>query len=292
MSWNEQSCPLTPPMAMPMDNFEAVEVTAAQAWFLADYLNAGTYPWKLAITAPYLHPSERDSFNRQRIDELIATKILDDQRSVRPTVAHCVRTVCHPRQWLEWLTIVDKDQILRGVLVRSTLTDAVVALRYAQMVTLTPLQIAYTESVVPIITAGMADQPPAKFQEFSLAMDTGKAIDERIARGADIVETLTELGIAESDAQIMEIARTGEHTNLELTAHEATNGARHQTDVCINVYNTEIGRILVSPPAGEPRAGGESVFAPADPFAIAMAVRDITARLPSGTWFPEEQFSI
>ena len=166
------------------------------------------------------------------------------------------------------------------------------ALRYAQMVTFTPLQLTHTESVVPIIAAGLPEQPPARFDEFCLPMDTGKAIDARIGRGADVVETLTELGIPEWEAEIMEVARTGDHINVEITAHEATNGARHETDVGINVISTEVGRILVSPQAGEPRAGGSSVFAPADPFSVAMAVRDLTARLPSGTWFPEENFSI
>lgn len=123
-------------------------------------------------------------------------------------------------------------------------------------------------------------------------MDTGKAIDARIGRGADIAETLVELGIPERDAEIMELARTGERITIELTAHEATNGSRHSTDVSVNVISTEVGLILVSPPAGEPREGGSSVFAPAEPFAIAMAVRDLTDRLPSGTWFHEENFSI
>jgi hypothetical protein len=273
-------------------DFEAVEVTAEQAWFLADYLRAGTYPWKLAITAPYVDLSQRDSFNQRCTDDLTAAEILDDQGRVRPAVAECIRVVCRAGQSLEWLTMVDEEQVLRGVLARAVPPDVVVALRYAQMVTLTPMHVTYTESIVPIITAGLPDQPPARFDEFVLPMDTGKAIDERVSRGADIVEALTELGIPERDAQIMEIARTGEHTNVEITAHELTDGARHQTDVCINVINTEVGRILVSPPAGEPRAGGESVFAPADPFAVAMAVRDLTARLPSGTWFPEENFNI
>ena len=38
------------------NKYEAVEVTAHQAWFLADYLRAGSYPWMLAITAPYVDP--------------------------------------------------------------------------------------------------------------------------------------------------------------------------------------------------------------------------------------------
>jgi hypothetical protein len=279
-------------MVLP-SNFEAVEVTAQQAWFLADHLRAGSYPWMLAITAPYADPGERSGFNQRCLAELAEAGIVDAHGQVKPSVAHAVKTVCQPRQWLEWLTIIDPQQILRGVLARSSPPDAVVALRYAQMVTFTPLQLTHSEAIVPIVTAGLPpDQRPANFDEFSLRMDTGKAIDDRIGRGADIVETLTELGVPEREAEIMEVARTGERITVELTAHEATNGARHNTDVSVNVISTEVGLILVSPPAGEPRAGGVSVFAPGEPFAVAMAVRDLTDRLPSGTWFPEENFSI
>ena len=279
-------------MVLP-SNFEAVEVTAQQAWFLADHLRAGSYPWMLAITAPYADPGEQAGFNQRCLAELAEAGIVDAHGQVKPSVAHAVKTVCQPRQWLEWLTIIDPQQILRGVLARSSPPDAVVALRYAQMVTFTPLQLTHSEAIVPIVTAGLPpDQRPANFEEFSLPMDTGKAIDDRIGRGADIVETLTELGVPEREAEIMEVARTGERITVELTAHEATNGARHNTDVSVNVISTEVGLILVSPPAGEPRAGGVSVFAPGEPFAVAMAVRDLTDRLPSGTWFPEENFSI
>lgn len=278
---------------MPATSYEAVEVTARQAWFLADYLHAGSYPWKLAITSPYVDPSERDSFTEQCVDELTAAGVIDVRGQVRSSVAQAVKTVCQARQWLEWYTIIDADQILRGVLARSSPPDAVVALRYAQMVTFTPLQLTHSEAIVAIITAGLpANQQPAPLSEFSLPMDIGKAIDDRIGRGADIVETLTDLGVAERDAEIMELARTGDRITVELTAHEATNGARHQTDVSVNVVSTQVGLILISPPAGEPRAGGNSVFAPGDSFAVAMAVRDLTDRLPSGTWFPEEHFSI
>jgi hypothetical protein len=161
------------------------------------------------------------------------------------------------------------------------------------MITFTPLQLTHSEALVPIISAGLPqDQPPARFAEFELRMDVGKQIDERIARGADILETLTDLGVAERDAEVMELARTGERITVELTAHDAINGARHQTDVSVNLISTEVGLILVSPPAGEPREGGSSIFAPAEPFAISMAVRDLTDRLPSGAWFPHENYDI
>ncbi len=53
-----------------MTRFEAVEITAQQAWFLAEHLHAGSFPWKLAITAPYFDPAERDEQHRRigRVD--------------------------------------------------------------------------------------------------------------------------------------------------------------------------------------------------------------------------------
>ena len=278
---------------MMASSFPAAEMTTQQAWFLADHLRAGSYPWTLAITAPYTEPGEKAAFDEQCRTELVATGLIDDDGDVVPAIAAAVKTACQPRQWLQWRTIIDQDRILRGVLARTSPPDAVVVLRYAQMVTLTPLHLNGSESLVPIVTAGIPDdQRPARFEEFSIPMDTGKAIDDRIGRGADIVETLVDLGVPEREAEIMELARTGERITIELTAHEATNGAHHDTDVSVNVISTEVGAILVSPPAGEPREGGSSVFAPAEPFAVAMAVRDLTDRLPSGTWFPEENFSI
>jgi hypothetical protein len=279
---------------MTANRYEAVEMTAQQAWYLADHLRTGSYPWMLAITAPYADPGERAAFNKQQLEELSDAGVIDANGQVKPSVIQAIKTVCQPQQWLEWLTIIDPEQILRGVLARSSPTaDAVVALRYAQMVAFTPLQLTHSEAIVPIITAGLPpNQRPANFEEFSLPMDTGKTIDDRIGRGADIVETLTELGVPEREAEIMALARAGERITVELTAHEATNGARHNTDVSVNVISTEVGVILVSPPAGEPRDGGVSVFAPGEPFIVAMAIRDLIDRLPSGTWFPEENFII
>ena len=290
MIWRRRPHPVR--LAIAVAKFEAVEVTAHQAFFLADYLSAGAYPWKLAITGPYVDPSERDSFNERSLAELADAGVIDPQGRVNPSVAESVRTICQATQWMEWLTIIDADQILRGVLARTSPSEAgVVALRYAQMVTFTPLQLTHSGDVVPIISAGLPpDQRPAQFNEFELRMDIGKQIDERIGRGADIMETLTDLGLPERDAEIMEFARTGAHTTVELTAHESTNGACHQTHVSVNLISTEVGLILVNP--GEQGEGVTSVFTPAEPLTVTMAVRDLTARLPSGTWFPNENYGI
>lgn len=280
-----------------MTKFEAVEVTAEQAFFLADILNAGALPWKLAITTPYYELADRDSFNdRCRRELSTATEIqgrsrppvIDSSGQVRPSVANAVRAVCRSAQRLEWLTIVDKNQILRSVLARTaSSTEVVCAQRYAQMVTFTPMEVTYTEALVPIVTAGLQDLQPARFREFSLSLRDAKSIDERVRKGADIIDALTDLGVPASDAAVMELAYSGAHPYIELTAHDAINGARRDTEVSINVFNSSVGRIVVSTPPGEQ----ECIFAPGDPFAIAVAIRDLTDRLPSGTWFPDDNLS-
>ena len=268
----------------------AVEVTAEQAWFLGDRLGAGAWPWKLAITAPYADPGDAQRVIDRIVADLTAQAVMVDD-SINAGVAASVRAVCRARHWLEWVSVAGPDRVLRGVLARNPDGSAVAALRYAQMLTLTPLDVDYAESLVPIVTAGLAEQRPARFAEFALPMDLGVAVDRRIAAGADIAETLTGLGLSERQAQVMELARSGDRVLVEITAHELTeHGARRDTDVCVNIINSDVGRILVAPPPGEPRQGGESGFAPAEPFAIAVALRDLTARLPSGSWFPDESF--
>ncbi|HLR99565.1 ESX secretion-associated protein EspG [Mycolicibacillus parakoreensis] len=276
-----------------MSQHQAVEVTTEQAWFLADLLRAGTYPWKLAITTPYADPGDHAAVAQRCTEELTGQGIVDARGHVLPVVADAIRTTCRSRQRLEWLTVIDQDQILRGVLARAdTSGEAVVALRHAQMVTFTPLHIDSGLALVPVVTAGLDDQPPARFTEFSLPMEVGVALDKRIAAGADIVAELVDLGVPESDAQVMEIARIGDHPFTEITAQETSNGSSRATDVGVTVINTEIGRILVSTAADEPRAGGESVFAPAEPLAVAVALRELTDRLPERNWFPDENLTI
>ena len=40
----------------------AVELTVDQAWFIAETIGAGTFPWVLAITTPYTDAAERGAF--------------------------------------------------------------------------------------------------------------------------------------------------------------------------------------------------------------------------------------
>ncbi len=277
---------------MSAQGYHAVEVTADQAFYLADRLRAGSYPWRLAITSPYIDPAEMEAFNARCAEQLADSGVLDGQGRVHPAVADMVRAVCRAHQWLEWLTVIDADRILRGVLARTSSSgpSAVVALRYAHLVTFTAMQIDHSEGVVPIVTAGLEDQRPASFTEFAIPMDLGVRVDKRIAAGAEVSAVLADLDIPERAAEVMELALDGQRSFVEITAHDVVEGAPHSTDVSVSVINSAAGRILVSP-GDEPRHGGDSTFGPGDSFAIAVALRDLTARLPSRSWF-DESFDI
>lgn len=284
-----------------MADYFGVELTAQEAWFLADHLHAGSFPWTLAITGAYTNPAERGFFNEQmtkQLSEESSTRpipVMSENGVVRTDVASWIRTVCASRQWLTWQITrsSDPNAIGRGVLARTDVfPNVVVALRWAQMVAFTPMEVAYSEALVPIITTGIEEKAPARFEDFTIKMDAGARADQLIKDGADSYEVAQSLGVPESAANLMAFARSEEVVNVEVQAHDAVNGSRRETDVSVNLLNTVAGRILVSPPAGGLREGGESVFSPADPFAVAVALRDLTARLPSGTWFPQENLTL
>lgn len=77
---------------------------------------------------------------------------------------------------------------------------------------------------------------------------------------------------------------------------EVVAGARDQdgqsatTEVGLSIVDTTGGRILVSPSRAY---DGEwvSTFSPGTPYAIAVAIDQLTAGLPDGQWFPDVRLS-
>jgi len=74
----------------------AVELTAESAWFLAEKLGAGTFPWVLAITPPYGDDAQRAQFERDRVAELTRLGVMNADGQVDPSVAQWIRSVCRP----------------------------------------------------------------------------------------------------------------------------------------------------------------------------------------------------
>lgn len=264
----------------------AVELTTDQAWYLAEVLGAGAYPWVLAITPPYSEPAQRAGFVAGQAAELARMGVLDAGGGVNPRVAQWVRLACRATQWLDLRFVSGPGDLLRGIVARSE-GRTVVVLRNAQLVTFTEMDIAHPHALGPVLTAGLSQRKPARFEEFALPAAAGARADEQIRNGTPLTEVLGFLGVPASARPIVEAVFEGRRTYVEIVAGEHRDGHRVTTQVGVSIIDTPGGRILVSPSKA---FDGEwiSTFTAGSADAIAMAIERLTASLPSGSWFPDQ----
>ena len=252
----------------------AVELTVEQAWHIADFVGAGSFPWVLAITPPITDDGRVSEFDSDDVD---------------PAVAGWIRLVCHPSQWLELRFVTADGDLLRGLVARRG-EQTVVALRNAHLVTLTEMDIGDPEALVPIVAAGLSGRAPARFPEFSLPARVGARADERIRNGAAVAEVLDFLGIPNAAREVVASVFADRRSYVEIVAGQRRDGHHVSTDVGVGIVDSGHGRIVVSPIRA---FDGEwvSTFAPGTAFAIATAVDRLIAALPDGSWFPDRQLT-
>jgi hypothetical protein len=272
----------------------AVELTVEQAWFIAETVGAGTFPWVLAIITPYTDAGERGAFVERQTTELTRMGLLSADGAVNSAVADWIRVVCFPERWLDLRYVgpandAGPGDLLRGIVARRG-DKTVVALRNAQLVTFTSMEIDDARALVPVLGVGLAHRPPARFDEFSMPARVGARADERLRNGTPLAEVLEYLGIPESARPVVESVFTGPRSYVEIVAGCRHDGQHATTEVGMSIVDTTAGRVLVSPSRA---FDGEwiSTFSPGTPFAIAMAVEQLTATLPDGQWFPGKRLS-
>jgi hypothetical protein len=274
----------------------AVELTVDHAWFIAETIGAGSFPWVLAITTPYRDAAQRaEFFERQRAD-LTRMGLVTQEGFVNSAVAGWIKAVCFPDRWLDLRYVgpakaTGTGELLRGVVAqRGTTRTTVVALRSAQLVTFTAMDIDDARGLVPVLGVGLAQRPPARFDEFSMPMRVGARADERLRSGASLSEVVEYLGIPASARPVVEAVFSGPRSYVEVVAGCQRDGQHATTEVGISIVDTAAGRVLVSPSRA---FDGEwvSTFSPGTPFAIAVAIEHLTALLPEGQWFPGQRLS-
>lgn len=269
----------------------AVELTVGQAWYLADVLDAGAFPWVLAITPPFSDPAARSGFVAERTAELSRMGVLDAAGAVNPTVARWIRQTCRPVQWLDLRFVSSGGDLLRGIVARQSATlpadVTVVAFRNAQLVTFTELDISHPRALLPVLTAGLSARKPAQFTEFAMPAQAGARADEQIRNGTPLPEVLGFLGVPASARPVVESVFERRRSYVEIVAGEHRDGHRVSTDVGVSIIDSELGRILVYPSKA---FDGEwiSTFTAGTADAIAMAVERLISALPSGSWFPDQ----
>lgn len=277
----------------------AAELTVEQAWYIAETIGAGSFPWVLAITMPYTDAGERGAFMARQRDELTRMGIVSPDGTVDRRVAEWIRVVCFPDRWLDLRYVGSPSsgatEMLRGIVARrgegaGKHTRTVVALRNAQLVTFTAMDIDDPRLLVPVLGAGLRQRPPARFGEFTLPARVGVRADERLRAGAPLAEVLDYLGIPASARPIVESVFSGPRSYVEVVAGCAHHGRHTTTEVGMSLVDTDEGRILVTPSQA---FDGEwvSTFRPGTDFATAVAIEQLTATLPEGQWFPGQRLS-
>ncbi|OBB03629.1 secretion protein EspG, partial [Mycobacteriaceae bacterium 1482268.1] len=200
-----------------------------------------------------------------------------------------IRLACHPAQWLELRFVTAGGDLLRGLIARRG-DRTVVALRNAHLVTFTEVDIGDPHALVPIVTAGLSGQAPARFDEFTLPAQVGARADERIRNGTPVDEVLDFLGIPQSACQLVASVSEGRRSYVEIVAGQRRDGHHVTTDVGVGIVDAPEGRVVVCPARA---LDGEwiSTFRPGTPFAIATALDRLIAALPDGSWFPDLQLT-
>jgi hypothetical protein len=275
----------------------AVELTVDQAWFIAETVGAGTFPWVLAITMPYTDAGERGAFIDRQAAELTRLGMMSASGDVNPAVADWIRQVCFPDRWLDLRYVGSgqtsgADELLRGIIARrgGQTQKTIVALRNAQLVTFTAMDIHDARALVPVLGVGLAQRPPARFDEFNLPARVGARADERLRNGGSLAEVLDYLGIPQSARPVVESVFSGPRSYVEIVAGCRHDGQHASTEVGMSIVDTAAGRVLVTPSRA---FDGEwiSTFRPGTLFAIALAVEQLTAQLPDAEWFPGNRLS-
>ncbi|MCT7658773.1 ESX secretion-associated protein EspG [Mycobacterium deserti] len=263
----------------------AVELTAEQAWFVADASGVGNFPWVLAITPPYSDLAHRAGVEARLSLELTDLGVMTAGGIIDPGVRQWITMTCRPRRWLELRFVSGAGDMLRGQVSRRD-DRTVVALRSGGLVTFTALDVDHPQALVPVLTAGLSGRSPATFEEFAIPARAGARADEQLRNGADLTEILEFLGIPPTARPVVEAAYAPGRTFVEIVAGDHRDGHRVSTNVGVSIVDTEKGRVLVTPTKA---FDGEwiSTFTPGTPLAIAAAIERLTATLPDGPWFPQ-----
>ncbi|OBF83580.1 secretion protein EspG [Mycobacterium sp. 852002-51163_SCH5372311] len=277
----------------------AVELTVDHAWFIAETIGAGSFPWVLAITTPYRDAAQRNAFFDRQRTELTEMGLISADGTINSAVADWIRVVCFADRWLDLRFVGPASSadagLLRGLVAhRGGATDGiaktVVALRSAQLITITAMQVDGPMALVPVLCVGLAQRAPARFDEFSMPTRVGARADERLRSGTPLAEVIDYLGIPASARAVVESVFTGPCSYVEVVAGCRRDGRHSTTEVGMSVVDTAAGRVLVSPSRA---FDGEwvSTFSPGTPFAIAVAIEQLTASLPDSQWFPGQRLS-
>ena len=158
---------------------------------------------------------------------------------VDPAVAQWIRLVCRPTQWLELRFVAGRGRCCAAS------SRAAAAEPWSRCATPNSSPSpkwtsTIPHALVPVLSAGLSQQPPARFDEFSLPARVGARADEQIRNGAPLREVLDFLGIPASARPVVEAAFAGRRNYVEIVAGQHRDGHRVSTDVGVSIVDTQL----------------------------------------------------
>ncbi|BBY65583.1 ESX secretion-associated protein EspG [Mycolicibacterium helvum] len=268
-----------------MPTSDAVELSVDAAWFIAQEIGAGTFPWVLAITPPYRDAADLATFAARQREELTSLGVMIDG-TINRDVQQWIQIACWPQRWLELRFVrapASPPELLRGIVVRRG-GQTVVGLRNEQLITFTAVDVESGRDLSAVVTAPLSGRAPAGFDEFSLPVQVGARADSRLRDGEELASVLDHLGIPASARPVVRSVFEDPRRYVEIVAGQHSGCGPQSTAVGVAVIDSAAGRMVVSPTRG---FDGQwiSVFAPGTDMAIALAIERLTAGLDDGRWF-------
>ncbi|MEU6584433.1 ESX secretion-associated protein EspG [Nocardia sp. NPDC046763] len=264
----------------------AIDLNVDAALLLQDMAGIDSYPDVLVLLPNVFRPEDLDRVRAVVYEQLTRAGIIEDGL-VHPAVEHWLRCLYRPD--VELVARVADTELysgprgmLRFSLVRSGETH-VLALRYDDHVVIQPIfpQDNRLDAVADALLAVLGSLPEARFDPLRVDADRFDTVP------VDPVErrsALIELGASPRSAGVLGAAFGTVVRRAEVYMLEHHPGDVPLPDLCVQVLDTQSGRVVVVPQRALDGQARLSVL-PGDTANVTAAVRALVDLLPGGSWF-------
>lgn len=264
----------------------AVDLNVDSALLLKSMVGIDAYPLVLALRPTIYRVEDQERVNAVVLDQLAEAGIVEDDR-VHPQVEYWLQCLYRPDVELV-ARIIDTGYdgeppgMLRFSLVRSG-GDHVLAVRNDDHIV---IQAVYSEgqklnTVAAALSTALGWCPVPQFAPLSAMLDqfADFPVEQEERRQA-----LLELGADHYAARVLSRGTTELTRRSEVVMVEHHDGGSTQTEYAMNVFDSECGRVIVSPSVG---MDGQpwSTFAPGDDTTLRAGLRSLVELLPGRSWF-------
>ncbi|WP_216900802.1 ESX secretion-associated protein EspG [Nocardia alni] len=264
----------------------AIDLNVDAALFLQHLIGMDSYPHVLALLPTIYNAADRDRVHAVLAETLADAGILVDG-VVHPVVANWLRCLHRPDVELV-VRIVDSDLdgqaegMLRLSLVRCG-DNHVLAVRCDDHVVVQPVfgRPGQLDVVAAALSSALGPCPALRFEPVTVAADQ---FAEAPSDPAELRRALVELGAVPHTATVLTRALGEVVRRAEVVMIEHRDGEDRRPEVCVSVFDTPSGRVVVVPRvAMDGRVW--STYAPGDEIEVGRSVRALVELLPGRDWF-------